>query len=137
METRRILAFGFAVMAAFSLLGGVVLAHHGRAGYDSKDNGTTVKGTVTEFSWKNPHVSISWEAKDASGKPVLWTGEFSSPTTMLSEGLSRATFKAGDEVAVTLIPAKGGIPYGLVLKIVRPDGKVVLDLSERRGVVLQ
>ena len=137
MKIRRVLAFGFAVTLAFSLLGGVVLAHHGRAGYDQKDSTTTVKGTVTEYSWKNPHVSITWEAKDASGKPVLWTGEFSSPTTMLSEGLSRATFKAGDEVAVTLIPAKGGIPYGLVLKIVRPDGKVVLDLSERRGVVLQ
>ena len=56
---------------------------------------------------------------------------------MLSEGISRATFKTGDEIAVTVIPAKGGIPYGLVLKIVRPDGKVAVDLSQRRGILLQ
>lgn len=137
MTNRRVLAFGFAVTLVFSLLGGVVLAHHGRAGYDQKDNPTTLKGTVAEYSWKNPHVSITWEAKDANGKSVLWTGEFSSPTTMLSYGMSRSTFKAGEEVAVTVIAARGGIPYGLVTKITRPDGKVVIDLSARLGVVFQ
>jgi hypothetical protein len=115
----------------------VAAAHHGRAGYDAQDKGTTVRGVVKEFKWINPHVFITWEAKDAAGKAVEWTGEFSSVSTMLSEGLSRATFKPGDEIAVTVIPAKGGIPYGLVLKIVRANGQTVLDLSERRGVVLQ
>ena len=133
----RILAFTFAVTTAISLLGGVAFAHHGRAGYDQKDSTKTVTGTVTEYNWKNPHVSITWEAKDANGKSVLWTGEFSSPTTMLSYGMSRASFKAGEEVAVTVIAAKGGIPYGLVTKVTRPDGKVVIDLSDRLGVVFQ
>ena len=80
---------------------------------------------------------ITWEAKDVDGKSVLWTGEFSSPTTMLSYGMSRSTFKAGEEVAVTVIAAKSGIPYGLVTKISRPDGQVVIDLSGRLGVVFQ
>jgi len=65
---------------------------------------------------------------------VQWVGEFSSPSTMISEGLSKDTFKAGDEVAVTVIPAKAGTPQGLVIKMVRPDGKVVIDLSQRRGL---
>ena len=137
MKIQRVLAFGFAVTLVFSMLGGVVLAHHGRAGYDQKDNARTVKGTVTEYNWKNPHVFITWEAKDVDGKSVLWTGEFSSPTTMLSYGMSRSTFKAGEEVAVTVIAAKSGIPYGLVTKITRPDGRVAIDLSGRLGVVFQ
>ena len=137
MKTRRVLLSAFAMILAISLLGSVVLAHHGRAGYDQKDTPKTIKGTVTEYNWKNPHVSIAWEAKDASGKAVVWTGEFSSPTTMLSYGMSRASFKVGDEVNVSVIAAKGGIPYGLVTKITRPDGKVVIDLSERLGVVFQ
>ena len=137
MKVRQILALAFAVILAVSILGSVAFAHHGRAGYDQKDATKTVTGTVTEYNWKNPHVSITWEAKDGSGKSVLWTGEFSSPTTMLSYGMSRSSFKAGDEVNVTVIAAKGGIPYGLVTKITRPDGKVVIDLSERLGVVFQ
>jgi hypothetical protein len=116
---------------------GVASAHHGRAGYDTADKGITVKGAVTEYRWLNPHVFILWNAKDEKGNTVQWTGEFSSPSSMLSEGMSKASFKPGDEIAVTLVPAKGGQPYGLVLKIVRPDGKVVVDLSERRGLLTQ
>jgi Family of unknown function (DUF6152) len=134
VRTPRALAVAFAVMAVFSLLGGVVSAHHSRAGYDTDDKITTLKGIVTEVKWRNPHVFIIWGVKDDKGNVVQWTGEFSSPSTMISEGLSKDTFKAGDEVAVTVIPAKGGTPQGLVIKMVRPDGKVVIDLSQRRGL---
>jgi Family of unknown function (DUF6152) len=134
VRTPRALAVAFAVMAVFSLLGGVVSAHHSRAGYDTDDKITTLKGIVTEVKWRNPHVFIIWGVKDDKGNVVQWTGEFSSPSTMISEGLSKDTFKAGDEVAVTVIPAKGGTPQGLVIKMVRPDGRVVIDLSQRRGL---
>jgi len=137
VKVRRLLTSVLVVTLTISVLATVAFAHHGRAGYDQKDATKTITGTVTEYNWKNPHVSIAWEAKDPGGKPVVWTGEFSSPTTMLSYGMSRASFKAGDEVNVTVIAAKGGIPYGLVTKITRPDGKVVIDLSDRLGVVFQ
>ena len=134
MKTPRALAVAFAVMAVFSLLGGVVSAHHSRAGYDTDDKITTLKGIVTEVKWRNPHVFIIWGVKDDKGNVVQWVGEFSSPSTMISEGLSKDTFKPGDEVAVTVIPAKAGTPQGLVIKMVRPDGRVVIDLSQRRGL---
>ena len=134
MKTPRALAVAFAVMVVCSLLGGVVSAHHSRAGYDTDDKITTLKGIVTEVKWRNPHVFIIWGVKDDKGTVVQWTGEFSSPSTMISEGLSKDTFKPGDEVAVTVIPAKAGTPQGLVIKMVRPDGRVVIDLSQRRGL---
>jgi hypothetical protein len=134
---RKSLTLVFAAVVMSLLFAGVAAAHHGRAGYDTAENGKVVKGVVTEYRWLNPHVFILWSAKDDKGNTVTWTGEFSSPSSMLSEGMSKNSFKPGDEIAVTVIPAKGGTPYGLVLKIVRPDGKVVVDLSERRGVLLQ
>jgi hypothetical protein len=137
VKVRQILSLAFTGILFLSLFGITAFAHHGRAGYDQKDATKTITGTVTEYNWKNPHVSITWQTKSADGKPLVWTGEFSSPTTMLSYGMSRANFKAGDEVNVTVIAAKGGIPYGLVTKITRPDGKVVIDLSDRLGVVFQ
>jgi uncharacterized protein DUF6152 len=135
MRKSLTLVCGVIVMSLIS--SGIASAHHGRAGYDTAENGKVVKGVVTEYRWLNPHVFILWNAKDDKGNTVTWTGEFSSPSSMLSEGMSKSSFKPGDEIAVTVIPAKGGTPYGLVLKIVRPDGKVVVDLSERRGVLLQ
>ena len=135
MKTRfRVLSMALAVTTLAAPI--TLFAHHGSAIYD-ESKGVTVKGVVTEWLWANPHCLLEMDVKDEKGNTVTWTGEFSSPSSMLSEGMSKSSFKPGDEIAVTVIPAKGGTPYGLVLKIVRPDGKVVVDLSERRGVLLQ
>jgi hypothetical protein len=138
MRTGRPSALAFAVAAVVVLLGAGVSAHHSRAGYDTaKERLTTLNGVVTAVLWRNPHVYITWDANDEKGTVVHWTGEFSSPSTMISEGLSRDTFKPGDPLTVTFMPTKAGTPQGLVIKIARPDGKVVLDLSERRGLLEQ
>jgi hypothetical protein len=54
---------------------------------------------------------------------------------MISEGVSRTTFKPGDSVTVTFMPAKAGSSHGLVIKMVRADGTIVVDLSNRRGLL--
>ena len=136
----RTLRFGAAVafVTVAFLSGAAASAHHSRAGYDqAKDKLTTINGVVAEVIWRNPHVYLTWDAKDEKGAVVRWTGEFSSPATMLSEGLSRDTFKPGDPLTFTFMPTKAGTPQGLVIRIVRPDGKVVIDLSERRGLLEQ
>jgi len=136
----RTLRFGAAVafVTVAFLSGAAASAHHSRAGYDqAKDKLTTINGVVAEVIWRNPHVYLTWDSKDEKGTVVRWTGEFSSPATMLSEGLSRDTFKPGDPLTFTFMPTKAGTPQGLVIRIVRPDGKVVIDLSERRGLLEQ
>ena len=137
MKIRRIFALLFSTIAVLALFTGVLSAHHGRAGYDTKGQGITLRGVVTEYKWINPHVFLNWNVKNEKGEVVEWTGEFSSPTTMISEGMGKNTFKAGDEIVATVIPAKGNVPHGLFLKITRPDGQVVVDLSERRGILTQ
>jgi hypothetical protein len=127
-----------AVITVAFVSGAPVSAHHSRAGYDqAKDKLPTLNGVVAEVIWRNPHVYLTWDSKDEKGTVVRWTGEFSSPATMLSEGLSRDTFKPGDALTFTFMPTKAGTPQGLVIRIVRPDGKVVIDLSERRGLLEQ
>jgi uncharacterized protein DUF6152 len=138
MRTGRFSAVAFAVVAVACLFGATPSAHHSRAGYDTaKEKLTTLNGVVTAVMWRNPHVYLTWDSKDEKGTVVHWTGEFSSPATMISEGLSRDTFKPGDPLTLTFMPTKAGTPQGLVIKILRPDGKIVIDLSERRGLLEQ
>ena len=138
MQSLRPLALAVAVVTIAFLAGARVSAHHSRAGYDTaKDKLTTLNGVVAEVIWRNPHVYVTWDSKDDKGAVVRWTGEFSSPPTMLSEGLSRDTFKPGDPLTITFMPTRAATPQGLVIKVTRPDGKVVLDLSERRGLLEQ
>jgi hypothetical protein len=138
MRPSRPSAIAFAVITVALLLGAVASAHHSRAGYDSAPGKlVTNNGVVSNVIWRNPHVFVVWDVKDSSGSVVKWTGELSSPTTMISEGMGRDTFKAGDPITATFMPAKAGTPHGLLIKVVRPDGKVVLDLSERRNLLEQ
>jgi hypothetical protein len=123
--------------AAFAILGGVGWAHHSRAGvYETNDKMITMKGTVVEWKWRNPHTFLVWQTKDASGKAVEWTGELSSITTMLAEGMTRTSFKPGEEVTITAVPAKSGSPQSLLVKVVTADGRVPIDrLQGRNGEI--
>src|SRR5262249_32982921 len=91
----------------------------------------TMKGVIVEYKWRNPHVFIVWNSTDESGKVVQWTGELSSVTTMISEGMNRESLKPGDEIMGTVIPAKDGTPQSLIKKAVRMNGKVVVDMSRQ------
>jgi hypothetical protein len=115
-----------AVVAGLLLASASALAHHGRALiYDSKIE-TTVKGTVTEFSWSNPHVQIGIDAVDAKGTHRQWLLETSSTPIMSTKGWSRKVLKVGDNVTITFNPGLKGASTGDVLKLVLPDGRVLV-----------
>jgi len=126
----RQIAKSFAIGLVVSLaLAGVVLAHHGRAGYANEIQ--TVKGTVADVQWKNPHVFIGFDVKDDKGNVVHWLAELSSPATMLAAGMSRTTLKTGDEI---VIKGKFGVdsPIVLVDSITR-DGKPIVGDPNAEG----
>ena len=108
-----------------------LFAHHGRgATYDMKKQ-VTLKGVVTEVSWRNPHVLIWMNVKDESGKVVNWGFENSNVSSLAREGYSRNTVRVGEEITAIVNPGVNGMPIGIVVKVVLPDGKVVM--SRERG----
>ena len=124
-----------AVLAALVLLPMLtspVLAHHGNAAWST--NVVTLKGTVVDYIWRNPHVLLVWTTKDDSGKAVQWTGEVASPESMMADdGWTKQTFKPGDEIVLVLRPAKSGVPNGVIDQIKRADGTVVMRYSRQAG----
>ena len=129
MSTRRLLAMAVFAVVVFPLLAGVVSAHHSKAFYGKEMK--TLKGTVVEYKWRNPHVFIVWDVKDANGKVVQWIGELSSVTSSIADGMGKNSLKPGDEIIVTAAPSKTGTPESLIEKVVKADGKVVVDLSRQ------
>jgi Family of unknown function (DUF6152) len=117
--------FAAAVLLLISI---PLLAHHGNAAYDEK-NPITIKGTVTEFAWTNPHVQIYLDVKDEKGNVAHWSVETYSPGKLVRAGWTKDSVKAGDQVSINLIPAKSGAPVGFLHKLVLPSGQV-LGLQE-------
>ena len=114
--------FGVILTAGPLVLSLPLVAHHGAASFDVA-NQRTLKGTVTEWVWSNPHCFLKIDVKDESGTVTHWVVETQNPTTMTQGGWSRRMFKAGDEVTVTLEPNKNGAPIGLVRSVILPNGQ--------------
>ena len=113
--TRVALAFSF-LLASIPLW-----AHHGASEYDMTKI-VTLRATVTEFQYVNPHTLVAFSVKDDSGKALDWQGELPSPNLLSRRGWSRSTLKPGDQVTIIGAPAKNG-EHGLqVKKLVFPDG---------------
>ena len=113
---------------AFALAVGVLsvsvplFAHHGTAALETEKN-LTMKGTVTEWFWANPHCFIQMDVKDDQGQMVHWVVETSAPPSMINSGWTKQTLKPGDQVTVTVNPVKSGRTVGRVVEIVLPNGQ--------------
>ena len=87
------------------------MAHHGNADYENKV--LTLKGTVTQWRWVNPHVYLKIDVKGDDGKVVNWTMELVAPSNMINFGFNIDSFKPGDQVTVvTSQVAKNGALVG-------------------------
>ena len=111
---------------ALAILGVLVMpvsmmGHHGGASFDNTKE-VTVKGTVTEWLWANPHCFLKVEEKDAAGTARIWNLEFGNPTDITSRGFSRRTFKVGDQITVSVTPVKSGAPVGRARVVTLADG---------------
>jgi hypothetical protein len=120
---------GFVLALALAIVCAPILAHHGAATYDPKV--TTVKGTVTDFRFMNPHSELLFDVTAADGKIEKWTAECPSATTMARLGWNRSIFKPGDPVTFSGNVAKSGAKIMRLRKVVFPTGKeMMIDRGE-------
>ena len=114
-----------AAAVAFLILSGSLAAHHANAIFDAGKR-ITVKGTVTEWFWANPHCLLRFDVTDETGKVVHWVAETQAPPNMIPFGWAKQSFKPGDVVTLTLEPVKNGQPLGRILEAALPNGKTLV-----------
>ena len=99
-----------------------LLAHHGAAAFDVTKM-VTVKGTVTDFQYVNPHVQVYFDAKNDKGETEDWQGELTAPNKLSRAGWTKRTLKPGDMITVTGNPAANGAHTLWIRKLIGPDGE--------------
>ena len=115
---------GLAVAVALLSLAMPLFAHHGTASFDTGKT-LSLKATVTEWDWSNPHCLLQFDVKNENGQSVHWIAETQNPANMVYAGWGKASFKSGDEVTVILMPTKNGLPYGRIKQVVLANGKTL------------
>jgi len=122
------LIISLAIIFGVLVASGPLLAHHGEANYDTTKV-VSVKGTVTEFSFINPHVQISLDVKNEKGEIEKWVGEARSPSMLARiDGWDKNTVKVGDVITASGHRTKNGTNFLRLMKIVLPDGREMPDL---------
>ena len=116
----------FAVVAGLVIASRPLAAHHGAAAFENDPAKRLVlKGTVTQWIWANPHTFLQFDVKGEDGQTVHWVVEASNPPDMQNRGWTIRSFKAGDQVTVTVRPVKSGKPVGSIIQVQFADGHVL------------
>jgi Family of unknown function (DUF6152) len=86
----------------------------------------TVKGTVKEVAWGNPHPMMTLEVKADDGKVETWLVGGPAINRMEANGWTKTTVKPGDVITGT------GYQFADGQKIIRLERVVLADGTEMR-----
>ena len=82
-----------------------------------------ITGTVTNYSYRNPHVFLHLDVKNDKGEVTSWAVEMSNISNMQSRGIYLSTFKPGDVITVKINPLRDGRLGGNYTSVTAADGK--------------
>ena len=106
-------------LVLFLAAGALAIAHHGLAAFDQTKE-VTLKGTVTEFHFVNPHSVVEFEVKDDKEQVQEWKAEMTSPAHL--KGWTATSLEPGNVVTVTGYRAKSGALYLWVTNLSSSNG---------------
>jgi hypothetical protein len=112
------------VVVGLLLLSLPLLAHHGAAAFDATKR-ISMKGTVVEWFWANPHCILRFDVTNDKGEVEHWFTETSNPADMVNAGWSKQALKPGDQISITIMQVKNGRPIGRIVEVVLPNGQKV------------
>ena len=112
------------LLALALLVPAIAGAHHSFAMFDPTQV-VSIKGTVKEFQWTNPHSWLQLVVVNDSGVAEEWSLEGLSPNVLGRMGWKRNSMAPGDVVTVYFNPTRDGSHGGNMVKVLRPDGTLI------------
>jgi hypothetical protein len=110
------------ILASF-VLSVPLFAHHGTGVAYETEKTLTMKGTVTEWIWANPHCGILFDVTDDKGTVEHWGAELGNPHALSMSGLNKDILKPGDKITIIGHPAKSGAPRIVMNQFTLADGR--------------
>jgi hypothetical protein len=115
---------GFWGLLSLALLAAAPLsAHHAFAATFDRNKPIVVQAVVTQVRWENPHILVSADVKDKTGKVEKWTFESFPPGVLYRKGLRKDRLKPGAQVTFKGFRAKDGSNFAHLSVAEFPDGK--------------
>ena len=98
-------------------------SHHSHSMFDHEQE-VAVTGTVTDFTFRNPHVFLFVDVESDTGELVNYWIEMGPIPRVIQRGVGPKTFQPGDVITVNVYPLTDGRPGGSYHNAIGADGKV-------------
>ena len=109
-----------------ALLAAPAVAHHSVSAEFDTTKPIKFTGTIKKVDWTNPHIYTHVEAKDETGKLVIYRVEGGPPNSLFRQGWRKDTLKVGETVTVAGVRAKNTESMNVgVASITTADGRRV------------
>jgi hypothetical protein len=79
-----------------------LVAHHTSLEQYSASRPIELRGTVVDFSFRNPHSFLHLEVEDESGESMIYEIETWAPGRLLNMGIGADTFSPGEQISVNV-----------------------------------
>ncbi len=108
-------------------------AHHSNVVFD-RNTEITIRGEVTRYIWRNPHVYLYVEAPNAAGGTTEWQLEADPTPIMARSGWAPDSLAPGDRVTIRAHPDRTNPDaHALVVSLATPGGALLTMRSGGRG----
>ena len=94
---RRIRMLAIAATVVIALKASPLPAHHSLGVYDQTKL-VTIKGTVAQILWRNPHTWVVLNISNTDGTMATQQVEIAGPSRLLQTGFSQSSLNIGDSV---------------------------------------
>lgn len=123
----------WAILAQLILMAVPAFAHHS-ATAEYRAEIKTWTGTITRFSWMNPHTWVYFDIPGPAGKTAHWDCEGSSPNGLIRSGWTKDTLRPGMGVTIEGYPAKDRPQGCKVRAVILPGGqRMLMGVAEPVG----
>lgn len=98
------------------------VGHHSYAATYDVNETVTLNGELVRFQLRAPHSYVYMQTEGEDGEMQRWTVEWSAPSNLSRQGISRDSLRNGDEVILTVRPSRvRGEFRALMLTLERPS----------------
>lgn len=113
-----------------TLAGGALQAHHAVAGVYDLNKEVVLEGRLKKLNFTNPHASIELTVPNKDGTVTDWVLTTASLGVLTRRGINKTSMKPGENLKVTVLPARNGSPAGFIRNLQLGDRDIDLFSGE-------
>ena len=120
---------GLAVLAATLVFATGPQAHHAVASVYDLNTEVVLEGQLKDLNLRNPHSNIHVTVPNDDGTSTEWVLTTPSLQMLTRAGVSRSSIQVGENLRVTILPARNGNPSGFIRRLELSDRVFELDID--------